>query len=157
MDEQTGARIVAIEERITVVETEVAVIQSNYVRKDHYADRHSDLRDDFAAMRLENQKAHAENRAMLNAYQAELLAVVAKVAADNQAAIAKVSADNQAAIAEVRADNQAAVAEVRADNQVIRTDLRREITKMGMTILMWMFVMLIGFSGLLLAVIKEMR
>lgn len=37
MDEQTSERIHVMEERISTVETEVAVIQSNYVKRDEFA------------------------------------------------------------------------------------------------------------------------
>lgn len=51
MDEQTSERIYAMGERISTVETEVAVIQSNYVKRDEFAETRneiSELRADMA-------------------------------------------------------------------------------------------------------------
>ena len=125
MDEQTSERFVAVEGRVTAMETEVAVIQSNYVRKDETADRHSDLRDELAAIRHANQRACDENRALIErwrmeskadtaASEARCLAAIAAVKASNEASIAEVKASNQASIAEVKASNEASIAEVKA-------------------------------------------
>lgn len=47
MDEQTSERLNAMEERIGTVETEVAVIQSNYVKRDEFAALRADNAENF--------------------------------------------------------------------------------------------------------------
>ncbi|HEU4843032.1 MAG TPA: hypothetical protein VFT05_02105, partial [Burkholderiaceae bacterium] len=49
MDEQTSERIGALEDRMSTVETDVAVIRSNYVK-----------RDEFAALRADNAVAFGD-------------------------------------------------------------------------------------------------
>lgn len=49
MDEQTRVRIDAVEERIGTVETEVAVIQSTYVKRDEFAA----TRNEISALRAD--------------------------------------------------------------------------------------------------------
>jgi septation ring formation regulator EzrA len=49
MDEQTSERISAMEDRMSMVETDVAIIRSNYVK-----------RDEFAGLRADNAVAFGE-------------------------------------------------------------------------------------------------
>lgn len=49
MDEQTNACVSAMKQRISTVETEVAVIQSNYLKRDEFAG----ARNEISALRAE--------------------------------------------------------------------------------------------------------
>ena len=111
-----------------------------------------------------NEAAIAEVKLSVAAVKASNEAAIAGVKASNEAAIADVKAGNEAAIAAVKVSNEASiagveasVARVEASNNAAIAEVRHDITRMGLRIVMWMFVLLTAHSALLLAAIKGMR
>jgi DNA anti-recombination protein RmuC len=129
MDEHIG-------ERVSTLEMEVAVIQSNYVRSDAFADLRSDVRIGFAQIHAKIDGQRDGLNARIDALHEEM------------------SVKIEALHEEMNSRIDALREEINDKIEALRQELGAKIDKSTATLLKWMFASQFSVAALVLAAVK---
>ncbi|SDH61803.1 MULTISPECIES: DUF1640 domain-containing protein [unclassified Duganella] len=140
MDEHIG-------ERVSTLEMEVAVIQSNYVRSDAFADLRSDVRIGFAQI-------HAKIDGQRDGLNARIDALHEGMSVKIEALHEEMSVKIEALHEEMNSRIDALREEINDKIEALRQELGAKIDKSTATLLKWMFASQFSVAALVLAAVK---
>lgn len=136
-----------ISERVSSLETEVAVIQSNYVRSDAFAELRSDVRIGFAQI-------HAKIDGQRDGLNARIDTLDDGMNARIDTLHEGMNARIDALREEMNDKIDALREEMHAKIEALRQELSAKIDKSTTTLLKWMFASQLSVATLMLAAIK---